>query len=138
MSSFPSDPITYRQIGRVASPFRAPQRPEQIRAAESRLVLEPRFAPAVAALEVGAHLLVVYHLHGAQAWDERHTGELFTRRLASRPNPIGVTLARVVATEGATVTVIGLDALDESPILDVKPYKAVFDEPPVEPQKDQA
>ena len=73
-------------------------------------MLEPRFEPAVAALEVGAHLVVVYHLHRAEAWDARYTDGLFTRRIVIRPNPIGVTLVRVVASEGSTITVIGLDA----------------------------
>jgi tRNA (Thr-GGU) A37 N-methylase len=55
------------------------------------------------------------------------------RRHARARRPIGVTLVRVVGTQGSTVTVIGLDALDGSPILDVKPSQAVFDAPPVEP-----
>lgn len=40
---------------------------------------------------------------------------------------------RVVATEGSTISVIGLDAIDGSPILDIKPYRPIFDEPPAEP-----
>lgn len=96
-------------------------------------MLEPGLEPAVAELEVGAHLVVVYHLHRAPGWDARCTGELFTRRSPCRPNPIGVTLVRVVATEGSTITVIGLDAIDGSPILDIKPYKPILDKPPVEP-----
>jgi tRNA (Thr-GGU) A37 N-methylase len=89
---------------------------------DSRLVLEARFAPAVVALEIGQHLLVIYHLHCAEAWHEHHMAELFTRRIASRPNPIG-----------ATVTVVGLDAVNGSPILDIKPYKSIFDAPPIHP-----
>jgi tRNA-Thr(GGU) m(6)t(6)A37 methyltransferase TsaA len=129
-----SDRVTYRPIGVVASPVREAIRPELIRGVESRLVLEPGFEPAVAALEVGAHLVVVYHLHRAEAWDARPTDELFTRRSPWRPNPIGVTLVRVVATKGWIISVIGLDAIDGSPILDIKPYKPLFDEPPVEPR----
>ena len=79
---------------------------------EARLVLEARFAPA---------------------WDARCIDELFRRRIACRSNPIGVTLVRVVGTQGSTVTVIGLDALDGSPILDIKPSQPRFDAPPVEP-----
>jgi tRNA (Thr-GGU) A37 N-methylase len=90
------------------------------------------FAP-----EAGAHLLVVYDLDRAEAWDARYTDELFTRRGPCRPNPIGVTLVRVVATEGSTISVIGLDAIDGSPVLDIKPYKPIFDEPPVEPGEDE-
>jgi tRNA (Thr-GGU) A37 N-methylase len=100
---------------------------------DSRLVLEARFAPAVVALEIGQHLLVIYHLHCAEAWHEHHMAELFTRRIASRPNPIGVTLTQVVALNGATVTVVGLDAVNGSPILDIKPYKSIFDAPPIHP-----
>jgi tRNA (Thr-GGU) A37 N-methylase len=133
VSSSPSDPVAYRPIGTVASPISEPLRPELIRGAEARLVLEPGLEPAVAALEVGAYLMVVYHLHRAESWDTRYTDELFTRRSPCRPNPIGVTLVRVVATEGSNITVVGLDAINGSPIFDVKPYKPIFDEPPVEP-----
>jgi tRNA (Thr-GGU) A37 N-methylase len=132
VSTSRSDPVAYRPIGTVASPISEPLRPELIGGVEARLVLEPGFE-AVAALEVGAHLVVVYHLHRAGAWDARHTDELFTRRILCRPNPIGVTLVRVNATDGSTISVIGLDAIDGSPILDLKPYKPVFDQPPVEP-----
>ena len=114
--------VLYCPIGTVTCPAEELLRPEVIRAMESRLVLEPRFAAAVAALEVGQHLIVVYHLHRAEAWEDHHMPELFTRRIASRPNPIGVTLTRVVALSGSTITVIGLDAIDGSPILDIKPY----------------
>jgi tRNA (Thr-GGU) A37 N-methylase len=127
------DKIVYRALGSVCSRIDEPLRPERLRAEETDLVLEPRFAPAVSALEPGQHLIVVYHLHRVGPWHARHTRELFTRRIASRPNPIGITLTRVVATEGSTITVVGLDAIDGTPILDIKPYKPVFDAPPVHP-----
>jgi tRNA (Thr-GGU) A37 N-methylase len=127
--------IVYHPIGIVECPITEPLRPEVIRAVESRLVLEPRFAPAVAALGVGQHLLVVYHLHRVEEWQGHHMDELFTRRIAPRPNPIGVTLTRVVALSGSIITVVGLDAINSSPILDIKPYKPVFDAPPVHPSE---
>ena len=133
MSSSRSDLVVYRPIGTVVGAIRDPLRPELIRGTVSQLVLEPSLTPAVAALAVGEHLLVVYHLHRAEPWAVRHAGELLTRRMASRPNPVGVTLVRVVATEGSTVTAMGLDAIHGSPILDIKPYRPVFDAPPVEP-----
>jgi len=125
--------ITYDAIGIVQCPVAEPLRPEVMRAVESRLVLQPRFAPAVAALEVGQRLLVVYHLHRTEEWQNHHMSELFTRRIACRPNPIGVTLVRVVALEDLTITVVGLDAINGSPILDIKPYKPIYDAPPVHP-----
>ncbi len=125
--------VVYQAIGRVECPITEQVRPEVIRAVESRLVLESRFAPAVAALETGQYLIVVYHLHCAPAWQDRLMPELFTRRIARRPNPIGVTLTRIVRLEESTITVVGLDAVDGSPILDIKPYKPIFDTPPVHP-----
>ena len=122
-------------IGLVECSICDPFRPEEMRGVESRLVLEPRFAPAVAALDVGQYLIVVYHLHRAEAWQDNLMPELFTRRIANRPNPIGVTLTRVVALNGMTITVLGLDAVDGSPILDIKPYKPIWDEPPVAPSE---
>ena len=126
-------PIVYSPLGIVASPIVEPLRPEVIRAVEARLILEPHFAPAVATLEVGQHLLVVYHLHRSELWHDRLMTEWLTRRIACRPNPIGVTLTRIVALQNATITVIGLDAINGSPILDLKPYKPIFDAPPVHP-----
>lgn len=102
------------------------------------LVLEPRFTPALSALEVGQHLWVVYHLHKAELISGKPSKDLFTRRIPVRPNPIGITLVQVVAVEGATITVIGLDAVNGTPILDLKPYQPVWDEPPVLPQECQA
>ena len=131
--------IVYHPIGIVECPVSEPCRPEVIRALESRLVLEPRFAPAVAALEVGHHLLVIYHLHRAQTWQDQCMEQLFTRRIASpRPNPIGVTLTRIVAISGSTIVTVGLDAIDGSPVLDIKPYKPIFDAPPVHPSEREA
>ena len=90
MSTFPSEPVAYRPIGTVAGAGGEPLRPELIRSMEARLVPEPRFAPAVAALEVGAHLFVVYDLHRAEAWDARYTEESFRPILAVKPyQPLG-------------------------------------------------
>ena len=125
--------IIYHPIGVVKCPIADPLRPEIIRAEVSLLVLEARFVPAVDALQVGQHVWVVYHLHRVEGWRDAHLPDLFTRRTARRPNPIGITLTRIVAPDGATITVAGLDAIDGSPILDIKPYKPVFDAPPVHP-----
>ena len=127
----PDDDVSYRPIGFVKSPFTRLVRPEMIRSAEAELVLEEHFTPAVAALEAGQHLIIVYHLHRIDGWQEQLMPELFTRRMPCRPNPIGVTVVRIVALQGSTITVAGLDAVDGTPILDIKPFKPIFDSPPV-------
>jgi tRNA (Thr-GGU) A37 N-methylase len=52
---------------------------------------------------------------------------IFAQRAKHRPNPIGITAARVVGRDGAVLRVRGLDAIDGTPILDVKPYVPAFD-----------
>ncbi|HSQ17471.1 MAG TPA: TrmO family methyltransferase [Anaerolineales bacterium] len=133
-----SPAITYQPIGVVSSPLVGTAPPEDMRGHLSDLVLHDYFSPAVAELAVGDHLWVIYHLHRLESWDERLLPRLFTWRTPSRPNPLGITLTRVIATSGSTITVIGLDAIDGSPILDIKPYKSIFDQPPVEPQGDSS
>ncbi len=123
--------ITYHPIGIVKNSIVEPLRPEMVRAIESRLVLESHFAPSVPALEAEQYPWVIYHLHHVEGWDNRLIPELFTRRIACRPNPIGVTLTQVVSLSGSTIIVVGLDAINGSPILDIKPYKPIFDNPPV-------
>ena len=133
MSAFASHPI-----GIVETLLSSPPRPEVIRALESRLVLRPRFARAVATLEVGQNLWVVCYLHHVEGWQGPHMAELFTRRIACCSNPIGVTLTRVVAFEDSMITVVGLDAIDGSPALDIKPCKPIYDAPPAHPQECEA
>ena len=52
---------------------------------------------------------------------------IFAQRASSRPNALGVSVVRLLSQEGAVLSVQGLDALDGSPILDVKPYFSDFD-----------
>ena len=93
---------------------------------------------AVAGLEAFSHVEVVYlfdkvdprsvetgarHPRGNTAWPE--VG-IFAQRARARPNRIGTTVCRLLAVDGLTVSVHGLDAIDGTPVLDVKPYLPDF------------
>lgn len=99
------------------------------------LALEPGFAQAAAALKPGQLIWVLYHLHQVKPNPHEIPFGLFTRRINQRPNPIAVTLAQVMRVKGTQIEVVGLDAIDGSPILDIKPYQTIWDAPPVIPQK---
>ena len=63
----------------------------------------------------------------------RHYGEqrgTFALRSPARPNPIAMSVARLVGVEGNRLTVVGLDCLDGTPLLDIKPYFASTDAVP--------
>jgi tRNA (adenine37-N6)-methyltransferase len=101
-------------------------------------LLPPFDARSVAGLEEFSHLEVLYlfdrvdavavhrysrHPRGNPDWPE--VG-IFAQRAKDRPNRIGVTTCELVGIDGAAVVVRGLDAIDGTPVLDIKPYMAEF------------
>ncbi|MEP6994550.1 MAG: SAM-dependent methyltransferase [Acidobacteriota bacterium] len=99
-----------------------------------------RFAPdAVAGLEAFSHVVVVYQFHKVA---ERQTEKgaryprenlkwpkvgIFAQRGKARPNRIGVSVCRILRVDGTRIEVEGLDAVNGSPILDLKPYMRGFE-----------
>ena len=123
-------PITYKAIGRVENTFDQPAAPDQIKAVESRIVLDPRLVEGLHGLEAGQQLMVIFHFHRSQGYELRQypRGDrsrprrgVFALRNPNRPNPIGVTTVDLVALEGNVLRVHGLDAINGTPVLDLKP-----------------
>ncbi|KIZ36460.1 MULTISPECIES: tRNA (N6-threonylcarbamoyladenosine(37)-N6)-methyltransferase TrmO [Rhodopseudomonas] len=93
-----------------------------------RLEIFDPWTPALRGLERFTDIEVIYWLHLSRRdlvlQRRRHEGEprgTFSLRSPVRPNPIGISTVRLVGIEGATVLVRGLDCLDETPLLDLKP-----------------
>lgn len=121
--------ITYRPIGFVENAYAAPVSPDILRAAESRIVLDPALAEGLTGVEPGQNLMVVFHFHLSSAYEllqyprgdsTRPRRGVFALRSPRRPNPIGVAIVEVLAVEGSVLRVRGLDALNGSPVLDLK------------------
>jgi tRNA-Thr(GGU) m(6)t(6)A37 methyltransferase TsaA len=105
----------------------------------SELHLDDALARGLDGVDGFSHVLVVYWMHEASfdaARDlvRRPRGRadmpalgIFAQRAKHRPNPIGVTAVRVVGRDSAVLRVRGLDAIDGTPILDLKPYFPEFD-----------
>jgi tRNA-Thr(GGU) m(6)t(6)A37 methyltransferase TsaA len=127
------DEFRLRAIGRVRSAVRTrAQAPLQggEGAPESTLELAPELAPAATDLHPGQELLVLTWLHLADRQTLRvhprgnpHNAEegVFSTRSPDRPNPIGVHRVTVVAVDGRSVRVRDLEAIDGTPVLDIKP-----------------
>ena len=109
---------------------------------ESRLILREELAPALEGLAGHSHLIVVFwmdqvreharervqhHLHGDETLPVK--GDLATRT-QNRPNPLGVSVVELKKIEPPELTVRGLDAINGTPILDIKPYLAEYDSYP--------
>jgi tRNA-Thr(GGU) m(6)t(6)A37 methyltransferase TsaA len=108
----------------------------------SRITVNPGLAPGLSGLESFSHVLVVYHMHLANFDAEKHLLRhpqenpgyplvgIFAQRAKHRPNPIGVTAAEILSVKENVVTVRGLDAVDGTPVLDIKPYFPQYDSRP--------
>ena len=127
------DAYTLRPIGFVRSPLRdrrdAPRQAHE-GAPEALLELAPEFAPALHRVRPEQDLILLTWLHLAdRSVLQTHPRDdlsvpltgVFATRSSDRPNPIGLHRVEVVAIEGATMTVRDLEAVDGTPVLDVKP-----------------
>jgi tRNA-Thr(GGU) m(6)t(6)A37 methyltransferase TsaA len=101
------------------------------------LELDPRWAEGLKGLETVSHALVLYWMDKARRdlvlQAPRHYAEqrgTFALRSPVRPNPIAAAVVRLVYIDGNKLAVIGLDCLDNTPLLDIKPYFASTDSVP--------
>ncbi|WP_031003321.1 SAM-dependent methyltransferase [Streptomyces sp. NRRL F-5727] len=130
--------IVSAPVGRVVG-GRAEVRDDEWGGVAAVIRLDDRFAPeALAGLDSFSHVEVVYHFDRVPA-EKVETGArhprgntdwplvgIFAQRGKNRPNRLGVSRCRLLRVEGRDVHVEGLDAVDGTPVLDIKPYMAEF------------
>jgi tRNA-Thr(GGU) m(6)t(6)A37 methyltransferase TsaA len=119
-------------VGVIRSPYRkrgdAPRQGAGTPAV-STVEVYPAYAPAMGTMEGISHIWVLYWMDQA----ERHlftvrrpewTGErpVFSVRSPARPNPIALSIGKILSVQGSVITVTGLEALDGSLVIDIKPY----------------
>ena len=122
-----------KAVGRVRSPYTdTSQIPKGCGAehdAQGDLEIEGEYADGLADIEGFSHLYVIWVFDRVEGFslvayppsDNRPHG-VFATRSPERPNPIGLTVVRLLARDGRRLHVAGLDMLDGTPILDIKPY----------------
>jgi tRNA-Thr(GGU) m(6)t(6)A37 methyltransferase TsaA len=125
--------ITLEPIGVVRSPYadkaQIPKGPGAQHDAEGTLEIRPDLAAGLTDIEGFSHLYVIWifdraegcELLGCPPTDDRPHG-VFATRAPHRPNPLGLTVVRLLRREGPRLHVRGLDMLDGTPIVDIKPY----------------
>lgn len=127
-------PLSFEPVGYVRSPYtdtaQVPKGPGTEHAAEGALEIRPELEAGLTDIEGFSHLYVIWvfdraepggELCGIPPTDDRPHG-IFATRGPRRPNPIGLTVVELLGRDGPTLRVRGLDMLDGTPILDVKPY----------------
>jgi tRNA-Thr(GGU) m(6)t(6)A37 methyltransferase TsaA len=125
--------ITMQPIGVVRSPYaETSQIPKGCGAehrAEGVLDISPEFEPGLADIEGFSHLYIIWIFDRVTGYDltacpptDNRTHGVFATRSPRRPNAIGLTVVELLRREGAKLFVRGVDMLDGTPILDIKPY----------------
>src|SRR5689334_6914226 len=127
-------------IGRIRTPWtRRDECPKNARGSDAvcTIELDPRYAQGLTGVSACTHLIVLYFTDRARrdlmVQAPRHHTEprgTFSVRSPVRPNPIALSVVKLVRVEGTTLSVIGLDCLDGTPLIDIKPYFASVDSVP--------
>ena len=131
--------ISLRTIGVVRNKVRQPPKPEyDWREVVSEIMVEESLTEALDNLEEFSHIIVIYWLHHVagrpapsrvrpMGRPENPQVGLFASRSPSRPNPLGKATVRLLRRRGNVLTVLGLDAIDGTPVVDIKPYIPGYD-----------
>jgi tRNA-Thr(GGU) m(6)t(6)A37 methyltransferase TsaA len=127
-------------IGRIRTPWkRREDCPKNARESDAvcTVELDPRWVEGLKGLETASHVIVLYWMDQARRdlvfqapRDYREQRGTFALRSPVRPNPIALSVARLIRIEGNTLSIVGIDCLDGTPLLDIKPYFASTDSVP--------
>ncbi len=129
--------IILKPIGVIRTPFKS-KRETPIQPTRSNAIgkveLDPDYSAGLTDLEGFSHIYLIYYFHRSSGYellvkpflDDRQRG-LFATRYPARPNSIGISIVRLLAREENILTVGDVDVLDETPLLDIKPYVPDFD-----------
>ena len=130
--------IEYTQIGIIHTPFKTPAgtpiQPTGSVGVEAKVEIFPKYCPGLADLEGFSHIILIYLFHMSKEFklkvkpflDSELRG-LFATRAPARPNPIGISVVRLIKVDDAVLYIKDIDIVDKTPLLDIKPYIPEFD-----------
>jgi tRNA-Thr(GGU) m(6)t(6)A37 methyltransferase TsaA len=127
--------VELKIIGEIHSPYKlSSDITKQFRKNISEIEIFDEYSKGLMDIEGFSHIYVFYWMHKSKGfslqvktpWDNRLHG-LFSTRSPHRPNPIANTIVKLIAKKKNILRVQGLDAVDGSPLLDIKPYVEKFD-----------
>lgn len=130
--------IQYKPIGIIRSPFKDPKgmpiQPTGAKGIRGKVVIEPGYVGGLRDIEGFSHIILIYHFHLSKGFslevkpfmDDKLHG-VFTTRAPRRPNPIGLSVVRLIRKEGRTLHIEDVDIVDGTPLLDIKPFVPKFD-----------
>ncbi|MFO7677112.1 MAG: tRNA (N6-threonylcarbamoyladenosine(37)-N6)-methyltransferase TrmO [Thermoplasmatota archaeon] len=131
--------IQYTPIGIIHSPFKhpfgTPIQPSAAKTITAEIEIFQQYSKGLTDLEGFSHIIVLYHFHLAKQYslqvkpflDDTVRG-IFATRAVNRPNPIGLSIVKLLKVDKNILHIQHVDIIDKTPLLDIKPYVPVFDE----------
>ena len=123
--------ITLQPIGRVKNSVDEMLRPDEIKRLPSRIIVDPALVEGLSGLELGQEILVLFYFHKSPPQYDllqhpkhdlsRPQRGVFALRSPQRPNRLGTTVVEIVRIEDNVLHVRNLDAINDTPVLDIKP-----------------
>ncbi len=130
--------ISYKPIGIIHSPFKdplgTPIQPSAARGVKGTIEIFPEYAEGLIDIEGFSHIILIYHFHLSREFslkvkpylDDQLHG-VFATRAPARPNPIGISIVRLIKIEREKLFIEDVDIVDGTPLLDIKPFVSEFD-----------
>ena len=130
--------MTIEPIGTIHTPFKdlegMPIQPSGAKDVPGTIVLDPKFEQGLDDLEGFSHIILLYQFHQSKGYtlkvtpflDKTQRG-LFSTRAPRRPNPIGMSVVRLMKRDQNRLLIKDIDILDGTPLIDIKPYVPQFD-----------
>ena len=136
-------PLRLNPIGTIETPFDDPAgmpiQPTGAADVIGRVVLSPDLAEGLDDLDGFSHIILLYHFHRSRGFQlkvqpfmDAVARGLFATRAPRRPNPLGLSVVRLLERCGPVLRVQGIDVLNGTPLLDIKPFVPQFDAPQAE------
>ncbi|MBE9511651.1 MAG: tRNA (N6-threonylcarbamoyladenosine(37)-N6)-methyltransferase TrmO [Bacteroidetes bacterium] len=130
--------IIFKPIGKIISPFRSikemPIQPAGAKGIQGKVIIFPEFAEGLKDLDGFSHIILLYYFHKVISskltvvpfLDSKPRG-VFATRAPKRPNPIGLSVVKLLDRNNNILNIQNVDILDGTPLLDIKPYVPDFD-----------
>ncbi len=130
--------IKFSPIGIIKTPFISkegmPIQPGGAEGIKGEIEIFPEFVPGLADLDGFSHIILLYHFHESNGFDlkvkpflDKKQRGVFSTRAPKRPNPIGLSVVKLIEIRNNILVVENIDILDKTPLMDIKPYIPAFD-----------
>lgn len=131
--------IKYKPIGIIHSPFKEPKgvpiQPKAAKGIHGVVEVFSQYVEALEDLDEFSHIILVYHFHlsknpqslKVKPFMDKNAHGIFSTRASSRPNPIGISVVRLIHIDEKMLHIQDVDIIDGTPLLDIKPYVPEFD-----------